>query len=138
MLTFFRAAIFLGCVSSLVACTSPVSQTRVMSDADKPKAQQDRSTMLGGGAVASTNNLCIDNLNFIKDNDNEKYNSFSEEYALIGEGYHFLKINKNIMGNEAKNIYTMSLDMKLDALCSKVHFSAYKLVKRKINELPPN
>jgi len=46
-----------------------------------------------------------------------------------------LNVNKNIMDNDAKEVYTMSLEMKLDTLCSKVQYTGYSVVKGKIKEL---
>lgn len=47
----------------------------------------------------------------------------------------FLNVNKNIMDNDAKEVYTMMLEMKLDTLCSKVQYTGYSVVKGKIKEL---
>lgn len=39
------------------------------------------------------------------------------------------------MGEDAKRIYTMNLDIKLDAICSEVSYISYQLIQKKIKEL---
>ncbi|TBL65502.1 hypothetical protein [Hafnia paralvei] len=55
--------------------------------------------------------------------------------SYLDKGYRFLNTNKNIMDEDAKKVYTMMLEMKLDTLCSKVQYSGYSIIKIKMKEL---
>lgn len=94
-----------------------------------------KSPFFDGIVIAPTNNPCIDQFNFIRGTNTDTYQNYSADYSKIGEGYRFLNINKNIMGKEAKEIYTMQLDLKLDTLCAKAHYTSYQIVKEKMRNL---
>ncbi|TBL78906.1 hypothetical protein EYY94_01490 [Obesumbacterium proteus] len=94
-----------------------------------------RSANLTGITLASTNNVCVDHFNFLRETQASQYQKYTKDYGDIGKGYRFLNVNKNIMDNDAKEVYTMSLEMKLDTLCSKVQYTGYSVVKGKIKEL---
>ncbi|WLI75224.1 hypothetical protein Q5705_11485 [Kosakonia sp. H02] len=94
-----------------------------------------KSPFFDGIVIASTNNPCIDQFNFIRGTNTDTYKNYSADYTKIGDGYRFLNINKNIMGKEAKEIYTMQLDLKLDTLCAKAHYTSYQIVKEKMRNL---
>ncbi|MCE9886108.1 hypothetical protein [Obesumbacterium proteus] len=94
-----------------------------------------RSANLTGITLASTNNVCVDQFNFLREAQSDKYSKYTADYGNIGKGYRFLSVNKNIMDGDAKNVYNMMLEMKLDTLCSKVQYTGYSVVKEKIKEL---
>lgn len=117
----------------LAACSSgTVSHT-----ADKPVVAyaKENSTIVPVKSVASTNNTCVDNFNFLRRAGDSQYERLSRNYIKVNDGFHFLRVNKNIMGEDARRIYTMNLDMKLDTICSEVNFASYKLIQEKIKEL---
>ncbi|MFC0226399.1 hypothetical protein [Serratia aquatilis] len=99
------------------------------------KYTQAKNSLMSRDAIASSNNECVDNFNFLRQADSAQYQKFSLDYIKVGTGYKFLNVNKNIMGDDAKSVYTMKLDMKLDALCNKVNFASYQIIKQKIKEL---
>lgn len=94
-----------------------------------------RNTLVPVNAVASSNNVCVDNFNFLRQSGAEKYQTYSKDYVKIGSGYTFLNTNKNIMGSDAKTVYTMQLDMKLEMLCNKVDYAGFQVIKEKIKSL---
>ena len=94
-----------------------------------------RTAALTGIPLASTNNLCVDHFNFLKESKSDAYPIYTKNYSDIGNGYRFLNINKNIMDADAKKVYTMMLEMKLDTLCTKVKYSGYSVIKNKIEML---
>lgn len=94
-----------------------------------------RVTTLTGFTLASTNNVWVDHFNFLKEAQADSYPKYTKDYGDIGKGYRFLNINKNIMDKDAKEVYTMMLEMKLDTLCTKVQYSGYAVVKDKIKQL---
>ncbi|MDV5354871.1 hypothetical protein HF650_02520 [Kosakonia sp. SMBL-WEM22] len=132
-----------ACVCLLSACAGNASQQRKGDSAANVSsvnavqgvATERKSPFFDGIVIASTNNACIDKFNFIRGTDTATYKNYSSDYSKIGEGYKFLNINKNIMGKEAKEIYTMQLDLKLDTLCAKAHYTSYQIVKEKMRNL---
>lgn len=96
---------------------------------------QNSSKIITVNSIASTGNQCVDNFNFLKQAGDQNYQEFSRQYITVGEGYDFLNKNKNIMDNDARQVYTMKLDMKLDTLCSKVNYTGYRVVQQKLKEL---
>ncbi|MDH2913754.1 hypothetical protein N7V53_14605 [Kosakonia sp. HypNH10] len=132
-----------ACVFLLSACAgnknSPKESVSALSasnvSAPQGAAAERKSPFFDGIVIASTNNSCIDKFNFIRGTDTSTYKNYSDDYSKIGEGYKFLNINKNIMGKEAKEIYTMQLDLKLDTLCAKAHYTSYQIVKEKMRNL---
>lgn len=86
-------------------------------------------------STVSSSNNCVDNFNFLRISKSVKYPAFSQENNKINDGFRFLNINKNIMGNDAREVYTMTLNMKLDTLCHKAKYEAYQVMKSKIQEL---
>jgi len=93
------------------------------------------STLVPINSIQSSQNICVDNFNFLRSAKSDKYQDYSRDYIKVGSGYTFLNVNKNIMGNDAKEVYTMNLDMKLDTLCTKVKYSSYQFIRGKILEL---
>jgi|AGFS01.1.fsa_nt_gi hypothetical protein len=120
----------------LCACTSDYNKKSV-SSALKPSIQykKDNSKLISVHTLASSNNECIDNFNFLKQAQDKKYNDYSRAYIEIGEGFNFLNSNKNIMNKDAKRVYTMRLEMKLDTLCSEVSYTGYNVIKQRIKDL---
>lgn len=94
-----------------------------------------RTQLLQVNAIASSNNKCVDNFNFLRQSSSARYQKYSQDYIKIGNGYTFLNTNKNIMGSDAKEVYTMKLDMKLDSLCNKVDYAGYQVIKDKMQSL---
>ena len=91
--------------------------------------------VVGGNSYSSTNNKCMDNYNFLKEEKSYQYDKYSGDYNKITEGFKFLNSNKNIMDADAKKIYTMDLKMKLETLCSKIQYSSFILVNDKRKSL---
>lgn len=124
--------------SSLAACSSSPAPTKKSTPTTTPQAakyaQQKKTSMLGT-PVPSTNNQCVDHFNFLKEQKTQDYATYSSNYSIIGSEYRFLNTNKNIMDEDARNIYQMSLDMKLNTLCAKVQYSGYQLIQNKIKQL---
>ncbi|BEM76417.1 hypothetical protein SME38J_05200 [Serratia marcescens] len=125
----------------LAACSSYVGQQgggrTVKNKIHTPAAEyaNGKNPLTPVNSIVSSNNSCVDNFNFLRQAGNEKYQQYSKDYIKIGDGFRFLNTNKNIMGDDAKTVYTMKLDMKLDTLCYKVNYAGYQVIKAKIKEL---
>ncbi|WP_157737598.1 hypothetical protein [Kosakonia cowanii] len=130
----FLKAIFISPILLLAACSSPFMQHN---DYEHPLVHYARnsSKIITINTVASTGNPCVDNFNFLRSAGDDRYPNFSDQYITIGNGYSFLNTNKKIMDKDARQVYTMKLDMKLDTLCSKVNYAGYQLVQKKMKEL---
>lgn len=117
----------------LAACSSGT----VTHTANKPIVTyaKESSTIVPVQSVASTSNACVDNFNFLRRAGASQYETLSRNYIKVNDGFNFLRVNKNIMGEDARRIYSMNLDMKLDTICSEVNYVSYKLVQEKIKEL---
>ncbi|WP_380184863.1 hypothetical protein [Kalamiella sp. sgz302252] len=85
--------------------------------------------------VASSNQQCIDYFNFLRQTGDKHYQKYAKEYTKISEGYDFLQAHEETMGADAKRVYTMELDMKLDTLCLEVNFNGYRVIQQKVREL---
>lgn len=127
-------ALLISPVLMLAACSSHFSGHY---DTARPQVHyaRDNSKMVKVNAVSATGNQCVDNFNFLRQAGDERYQDFSRQYITVGNGYTFLNRNKNIMDNDARRIYTMKLDMKLDTLCSRVNYAGYQVIQQKIKEL---
>lgn len=100
------------------------------------KAYVARKTSLTyGNSVPPSGNTCIDNFSFLKEAGNSAYGDYTRDYARINSGYVFLNKNRNIMDGTAKEMYAQALNMKLDALCARVKYSGFELVKNRISTL---
>ncbi|KEA51240.1 MULTISPECIES: hypothetical protein [Mangrovibacter] len=141
-----KRIIFLAMFSFLNACSNHEQsnvqavdanalQNAAIADANSiPPAGN--TALTDGKTTNSSNSLCIDYLNLIKKNHDKDYDQYADEYTIIGDGYDFFNRNKNIMDKDAREMYRRALEMKLHTLCSRVQYSAYKLIRNKISELP--
>ncbi|TBL65508.1 hypothetical protein, partial [Hafnia paralvei] len=64
-----------------------------------------RTRTLIGTTLASTNNVCVDHFNFLKEAKSGQYQGYSNDYNELAKGYRFLNTNKNIMDEDAKKVY---------------------------------
>lgn len=121
----------------LAACSSnAVKHTEAKrSTAPTVKYAKYSSRIVPVNSVASSNNRCVDSFNFLRQAGDNKYQKYSRDYIKVGDGYTFLNVNKNIMGEDAKRVYTMKLDMKLDTLCSEVDYAGYQVIQQKVKAL---
>lgn len=126
--------IFITPVLLMTACSSNLFSVK---PSPKPvvKYAKESSRIVPVKSISSSNNQCVDNFNFLRQASDPQYNVFSQQYIKVGNGYNFLNVNKNIMDADAKEIYTMKLDMKLETLCSKVNYAGYRVIRQKIKEL---
>ncbi|EPL4527018.1 hypothetical protein QCK34_004431 [Enterobacter asburiae] len=90
------------------------------------------SRILPAATLASSNDLCVDHFNFLRQAGDDKYKKFSRDYIQIGDGYNFLNVNKNIMSSDARRVYTNELEMKLNTLCSEVNYAGFQFIQQKI------
>lgn len=91
-----------------------------------------------GYSYLSTNNKCLDDYNFLREEHYSQYPQYAEDYKKISQGFSFLNANGNIMDKDAKKIYMMELKMKLTKLCSKIQYSSFILInekKRKLSDI---
>ncbi|MGK0603436.1 hypothetical protein [Yokenella regensburgei] len=123
----------------LAACAStgaPQGVNKTATKATPAEKYVSHSTPLTPeNTIASSSNRCVDNFNFLRQAGSGQYQKYSQDYIKIGDGYRFLNTNKNIMGDDAKAVYTMKLDMKLDTLCNRVDYAGYQVIKEKIKAL---
>ncbi|MBS0849355.1 hypothetical protein [Citrobacter sp. JGM124] len=123
-------------VMFLAACsTNMAKNTTKQSPAPTIKYAQNNSRIVPVNSVASSNNPCVDHFNFLRQAGDNKYQKYSRDYIQIGDGYNFLNTNKNIMNGDAKRVYTNTLDMKLNTLCSEVNYAGFQVIQQKINAL---
>ncbi|CAK9885959.1 MAG: hypothetical protein XXXJIFNMEKO3_02383 [Candidatus Erwinia impunctatus] len=142
-----KCFLIIGAVCVLSACsTTPpkkgaqkASSQKVANTASSNTAKQQymerQGAVFNGVTIASTNNPCVDHFNFLKETNAESYQGYSQQYSKISQNYTFLNVNKNIMDKDAKENLTMTLNMKLDTLCSKLQYSGYQVVKDRIKSL---
>lgn len=128
-LDVIKKIILLSTLITLTACSSS-KQSNVT-----PVINHSKTSFISLSPIASTTNQCVDNFAFIKNQKNPSYSSLSEKYIKINDGYNFLKKNQYIMGADARNVLSMNLDMKLDALCNKVSYEAYKTIGLKLRQI---
>lgn len=88
-----------------------------------------------GIVIASTRNACVDGFNFLKGMNQNQFGLYSEDYNRINQNYTFLNINKEIMDKDSKEVLSMTLNKKLDTLCTKVQYAGFIGVKDRIKEL---
>ncbi|MGL4214791.1 MAG: hypothetical protein ACRCSA_17705 [Morganella morganii] len=88
-----------------------------------------------GIVIASTRNACVDGFNFLKGVNQNQFDNFSADYSKINQNYTFLNVNKEIMDKDSKELLTMTLNKKLDTLCTKVQYAGFIGVKDKIKAL---
>lgn len=121
----------------IVACSSTTTRNVSTQKTSAPviKYAQNNSKIVPTNAIASSNNLCVDHFNFLRQAGDDKYQKFSRDYVQIGDGYRFLSTNKNIMNGDAKRVYTNTLDIKLTTLCSEVNYAGFQVIQQKINAL---
>lgn len=120
----------------LAACSSSlVKQPEIKKNAAPIKYSRQSSSIVPVNSVASSNNQCVDNFNFLRQSQDDKYQKYSQDYIKVGDGYRFLSTNKNIMDSDAKRVYTMKLEIKLNTLCSEVNYAGYQHIQKKISEL---
>lgn len=99
------------------------------------KYAANNSRIVPATAISSSNNVCVDRFNFLRQAGDDKYQKYSRDYVQIGDGYRFLATNKNIMSEDAKRVYSGTLEMKLDMLCSEVNYAGYQIIQQKIKSL---
>lgn len=121
----------------LAACSTNAVKHASVKQSPKPviKYAQNNSRIVPVNSVASSNNPCVDHFNFLRQAGDDKYQKYSRDYIQIGDGYSFLNTNKNIMNGDAKRVYTNTLDMKLNTLCSEVNYAGFQVIQQKINAL---
>ncbi|TBL95873.1 hypothetical protein EYY95_00005 [Hafnia alvei] len=121
----------------LAACSTNAVKHNSVKQSPKPtiKYSQNNSRIVPVNSVASSNNPCVDRFNFLRQAGDDKYQKYSRDYIQIGDGYSFLNTNKNIMNGDAKRVYTNTLDMKLNTLCSEVNYAGFQVIQQKINAL---
>lgn len=127
-----KKLILLSTLITLTACSSS-KQSNVTPVT--PVINHSKTSFISLTPIASTTNQCVDNFVFLKNQKNPSYTSLSERYNKINDGYTFLKKNQYIMGTDARDVLSMNLDMKLDALCNKVSYEAYKTIGLKLRQI---
>lgn len=121
----------------LAACSSGAVKHTATKQSPAPtiKYAQNNSRIVPVNVVASSSNACVDHFNFLRQAGDDKYQKYSRDYTQIGDGYSFLNTNKNIMNNDSKRVYTNTLDMKLNTLCSEVNYAGFQVIQQKIGAL---
>ncbi|MBS0849527.1 hypothetical protein [Citrobacter sp. JGM124] len=132
----FRSVAILSVVF-LAGCSSSAIKGPATKSSPAPAISyaQNNSRIVPVNSVVSSNNPCVDHFNFLRQAGDSKYQKYSRDYIQIGDGYNFLNTNKNIMNGDAKRVYTNTLDMKLNTLCSEVNYAGFQVIQQKINDL---
>lgn len=76
---------------------------------------------------------CLEALSFLMKEDPKEYDELAGAYHNIAEGYRFLNENSAGMDQDAREMYSMSLSMRKDLLCSKLRFAGFQLIKEKMD-----
>lgn len=100
-----------------------------------PASKYATRSVLPSNTIVSSSNPCVDNFNFLREAGSDSYHRYSTDYVKIGNGYNFLSQNRNIMGKDARQVYNMNLDVKLDTLCNKVGYASFGVIKNKLKDL---
>lgn len=116
-------------VSIMSGCSSTISKM------NKDKYMDKKSESLDIATVSSSNNPCVDGFNFLKASHNTEYQQYINDYRKVYDGFAFLKKNSSIMDKDARDVYTMTLNMKLDTLCKKVQYSGFQETKEQLATL---
>ncbi|MFS1537918.1 MAG: hypothetical protein ACL7BU_03665 [Candidatus Phlomobacter fragariae] len=153
---FQKCALVFCAMFLLNACSVPVSKKMNKKVNDKTASQTNKNSavivnnqisiparnyiekkgmLFDGITIASSNNECVDRFNFLKEANGGEYQQYSNDYNKISRDYTFLNVNKNIMDKDSKELLSMTLNTKLDTLCSKVQFSGFQSVKEKVKAL---
>ncbi|GAB1439406.1 hypothetical protein MASR2M36_21770 [Providencia sp.] len=138
---------------TLAACNS-MPQKKVTSTISKPTAPktaavstnnetnlaatvyaQNKQSISQGIVIASTRNACVDSFNFLKGLNQRQFDNYSADYSKINQNYTFLNINKEIMDKDSKELLSMTLNKKLDTLCTKVQYASFIGVKDRLKAL---
>lgn len=131
---FISSLIFFVSACSSSPVTHPVTATQAAKQKDTPASKYAERSVLPSNTIASSSDPCVDNFNFLREAGSDSYQVYSKDYVKIGNGYNFLGQNKNIMGNDARQVYNMNLDVKLDTLCNKVKYASFGIIKNKIKD----
>lgn len=99
------------------------------------KYGQEKQAIPQSISISSTNNTCVDGFNLLKSLSQKEFNQYSSDYNKISQNHNFLLTYKNIMDNDSKSILSMTLNKKLDTLCSRVEYSGFIGVKDKLKSL---
>lgn len=94
-----------------------------------------KQTASQGIVIASTRNACVDGFNFLKGLNQTQFDSYSSDYSKINQNYIFLNVNKEIMDKDSKELLTMTLNKKLDTLCTRVQYAGFIGVKDRLKSL---
>lgn len=127
-------SVFVFSVLLLSACSMNTveNEKNKKATASKINYAKGSSRILPAATLASSNDLCVDHFNFLRQAGDDKYKKFSRDYIQIGDGYNFLNVNKNIMSSDARRVYTNELEMKLNTLCSEVNYAGFQFIQQKI------
>lgn len=129
---------------SSASAPSSVSSSSVSSSSSAPAAasgQAARAYVAGkqaasqGIVIASTRNACVDSFNFLKGLNQDQFSHYSDDYTRINQNYTFLNVNKEIMDKDSREMLSMTLNKKLDTLCTKVQYAGFIGVKDRIKAL---
>lgn len=131
---FISSLIFFVSACSSSPLTHPVGTTQNSKQNTTPASKYAVRSVLPSNTIASSSNPCVDNFNFLREAGSDSYPLYSNDYVKIGNGYNFLSQNRNIMGNDARQVYNMNLDVKLDTLCNQVGYASFGIIKDKIKE----
>lgn len=96
---------------------------------------QNKQTEMQGIVLASSHNACVDSFNFLKGLNQDQFDNYSADYGKINQNYTFLNINKEIMDKDSKELLSMTLNKKLDTLCTKVQYAGFIGVKDRLKAL---
>lgn len=131
-MTMQSKLLVVGITVFLSACSAKSSVSTSGSKAQQDYIAKKSELYTNGVTVPSTSNPCVDQFTFLKGTSIDEYNNYSRSYTKLGDGFRFLNVNKKIMNPDAKEVYTMKLEVKLDTLCSKLEYSGYQVVKERI------
>ncbi|PIJ48299.1 MULTISPECIES: hypothetical protein [unclassified Erwinia] len=140
IVVFYITFMLAGC--SLVDTESSIPTVRNVGGSITTKIGHDQYTSISKprkkvpetywASIPSSANSCIDNFKFLKSESPDDFTEFETRYSKISRIYSFLNKNKNIMDPDAREVLSMSLNMRLNTLCEEIKYKGYQLVKNKL------
>lgn len=99
------------------------------------KAKMESEQQTAAIIKKSTNDQCVNNFAVVKKLNTNDFGTFRGQFDQINGMYSFLEQNRNILGDDPKQLISLELDSKLKMVCARVRNSAFNEVQAKVNRL---
>ncbi|PVZ79425.1 hypothetical protein C9426_33690 [Serratia sp. S1B] len=99
------------------------------------KAKMESEKQTAAIIKKSANDQCVNNFAVVKKLNTNDFGTFRGQFDQINGMYSFLEQNRNILGDDPKQLISLELDSKLKMVCARVRNSAFNEVQAKVNHL---